>query len=299
MDWSRVKTIFILTFLLFDVFLAYQLIDKKNTSSQFEQYKKAPIQKTLADANISFKKALPPPETPTVMDFISGDTHVFTKDKINEKEKATNQKITPVPENTKEITKIKSEMKGDPFDIADSLKDANFSIFLETNVINGSEYRFSYVDQEDPKHLVFYQTYQDNQIFKQDRGKLDIYLNDDGDIVSYEQTYLNVKTLKEDQKIESAIQALSLLHTNRYLQANDKVTEIKLGYSTFNTDAGASEVLVFVPTWRVLVNGEKFFYVNAVEGTISQLETEKPNEEVSGKAIDNEKAIPKQLKRNE
>ena len=54
MDWNKTKTIFIIVFLILDVFLLSQLV-KKNTTSQYSFKKDASIEEQLKEAGIQYE----------------------------------------------------------------------------------------------------------------------------------------------------------------------------------------------------------------------------------------------------
>ena len=58
MDWSKIKTIFILTFLVLDIYLMYEFFKLKE-ASEFEPVAQASLEKQLKSAEITFESPLP------------------------------------------------------------------------------------------------------------------------------------------------------------------------------------------------------------------------------------------------
>jgi regulatory protein YycI of two-component signal transduction system YycFG len=97
-------------------------------------------------------------------------------------------------------------------------------------------------------------------------------LNDNREIVSYEQTYLeDIKPMNNKKAILPALKAVVTLYNNDYLPENSKITTVKLGYYNLLKSSSASYLLT--PTWRVKVNNKDMF-VKAFDGEIIELDTE-------------------------
>lgn len=263
MDWNRTKTILILTFLVFNIFLVSDLVKKHTKMSDLEQIKQVTLEEQLKNFNVTFEKKLP--GQTEKMPFISGKVHEFSEKEEKILEEGTSQDI--------ELTRNKliSTLKK-PFPINNPDQPSAFSIFLETYVFEGSKYQLSHRSKDNPDLIYFVETHEGRPIYNQNSGMLIVTLEDDK-VISYIQTYLALDDLTDERKIDPASDAIGVLLNQQYLEPNDRVEDVSLGYYTV-TSEDEREKFVFVPTWRVVLTNEKsskepdIFYVNAIEKNV-------------------------------
>ena len=79
MDWSRIKTIFILTFLVLDVYLVYQFMNTRN-AAQYEIPKEASLEEKLKNDDIQYSDL---PEVNEKERYISVRPKVFTTEEVD------------------------------------------------------------------------------------------------------------------------------------------------------------------------------------------------------------------------
>ncbi|WP_062351060.1 two-component system regulatory protein YycI [Bacillus kwashiorkori] len=253
MDWSRAKTIFIITFFILDIFLIYQLTNQKNDNT-FDLIKETSIEEQLKADEIKVPKL---PEKPTKETYIEADAKRFMKDDLF----FEGQEISIVNE-----TFVQSLLKK-PYKLKDEWEVKNVDSFVTENVFSGSQYRFSYFDQ-DNLSIIYYQTHKNNPFFQNSSGQLTLHLNENKEIISYTQTMLeNIKEIKE-QQILTAHEAMVTLYKKRLLKSGSEITRVDIGYYTL-VPISTSQLLV--PTWRFSIKGQEDLYVNAVEGHAFQL----------------------------
>ena len=72
------------------------------------------------------------------------------------------------------------------------------------------------------------------------------------------------ETLAEKGKLIEPIRAIESLYISNELHPGDHVTTVNIGFYTRVPFEG--DVQVFAPIWKVNVNDEKDFFVNAIEG---------------------------------
>lgn len=294
MDWNRTKTILILTFLVFNIFLASDLFNKQTELSDLEQYEQVTIEDQLKNLNVTYEKNLP--VQTEKMSFISGDVHEFTEQEEKTLEEGTSQDITL--DGRKLISTLKK-----PFPISDPDESSAFSIFLETYVYEGGKYQFYARDEKNPNIIYFAETFEDRPIYSQDSGMLIVTLEDDK-VVSYTQTYLNLKEIGKERKIDPASETIGLLVNQQDISLNDKVEDMSIGYYTTVTNEDDRDTFVFVPTWHVVVKNEnkdkpiQNYYVNAIEKTVfsDPKEVETNEQEDEKDSDDSEKPDPSKPK---
>ena len=78
MDWSRIKTIFILTFLVLDIYLVYQFMNTRD-AAQYEIPKEAPLEEKLKNDDITYGEL---PEIKKKEQYLSVRTKVFTTEEM-------------------------------------------------------------------------------------------------------------------------------------------------------------------------------------------------------------------------
>jgi regulatory protein YycI of two-component signal transduction system YycFG len=251
LDWSKTKTIFIITFLILDIFLAYQFIEKRN-SSQLDVILETTIEEQLEANGITYVE---PPKEITKAAYLSGKSKVFTDEEVK---KLPNQKVAISNQPVLKVSFINPIPLSNP-------KDQYFlNDFIKRNIISGENYSFWKFDKKE-KEILFFQKYNGKVIYKNASSMLVLHLNENNEIISYEQTLLNDLEEYEKQEIVPAIKAIETLYKKNHLNPGDHVTNIELGYYAL-VRFTASQVLT--PTWRIVVNGKEDYYVNAFEGQV-------------------------------
>lgn len=257
MDWNKTKSIFIASFLILNVFLTWQLVETKN-ANQLSVITEATIQEQLKQNNVTIDVELPEEENVGV--HIIGKSSVFTDRIISD---LFNQEVTVVDDH------FLFSILNRPYQL-DLNEDfmPNLNDFLGTFIYKGDEYRFGRFDQETNK-IYFYQTYNDKLAYTLDAEPLILQLNEQGQIVSYQQYYLEFEELDgREREMLSSLKALEILLTEQLIGINDTITSIELGYYSFFSPQGDTQV--FAPMWQIGVNDEQYL-VNAIEGTVQHL----------------------------
>ncbi|GIN59578.1 hypothetical protein J8TS2_38970 [Lederbergia ruris] len=255
MDWGRIKTIFIIAFLILDIFLLTQLQVKRE---QYEVTADTTLEERLKADGIEYGD-LP---NETVKDhYLSADTMTFTKEMFKG---LKDQHIQ-----LEDGTIIHSQLKKS-FPIEDFDKFLDLDKFVEENVLNGEQYAFWEYDKED-NSITYYQQVESKFIFMNQSAHIIFHLNEDGEVTSYDQTMLDpIKSISdEEEEVLLPIRAVEALY-HRGAISDSEIIDVKLGYYTL-VNMEATQVLT--PTWHVLVekDGERMdMLVNAYEGTVIQ-----------------------------
>ncbi len=264
MDWSRAKTIFILTFLLLNIFLGLQLNEKKDASN-INLLEEATLQERLSEMNITIKVELQDEQVTGT--YISGSLDFLLEEKIETQ--LDSQNVVAVDE---EVVIVSLEEK-----FAINLVDDNIeqlaTEFVSENIIHGSEYRFSYYDEE-LKQIYFYQTYEGKKVDNYESGRLPLLLQLDEDfkITSYEQNYLTIQPIhpqSKEQEMLTSIRAIEKLFNKQLIPPDSEIHKVELSYYSFFKPLG--EVQVFAPIWNIGVN-ENMYSVNAIDGAVQNIQ---------------------------
>jgi len=261
MDWSKIKTIFIIAFLLLDVYLIYEYMQLKE-SQKAEDNTQEPIAKTLSRLDIKYNKENLPMNNQKDQ-YLSAKSKTFSAEEKTalEKELLKGQEVT-----IRDSIILQSVLKK-PISVGDDFNPENLTDFLFNQVYKGSEYRFW---EKKGNTITYYQHFGGKTLFRNLKGALTFNINEENKIVSYTQTYLeNIKEMDEKEKIIQPLVVILSLFTKSYIDSDSYVSKVELGYYT-QLDTSAQ---LLAPTWRVIVD-DKDFYVNALDGEVIQPETE-------------------------
>ncbi|WP_342433729.1 two-component system regulatory protein YycI [Neobacillus sp. FSL H8-0543] len=260
MDWSKIKTIFILTFLILDVYLLYQFMEIRD-ANKYEFIMKASIEDKLKLDEIQIDVELP--KAPIKDQYLSAKPKMFanadTENLEGEKRQVKN------PSTTLQVILEK------PIQLNVKFEPSELTSFINDSVLFGEEYQFWKKDDE-KKVIIYFQKYKGMPLYENISGKLTFNYNSENQIVSYDQSYLEeIDELKEKEEILTPLQAIETLHQKGVLKPKSKITKIELGYSTL-IQLAASQVLA--PTWRFVVDNGESLFVNAFEGHIIQFNSD-------------------------
>ncbi|NGP45224.1 hypothetical protein G4V62_09765 [Bacillaceae bacterium SIJ1] len=259
MDWSRAKTLLILCFLILDVFLLTQLLEKRQVD-EYDYLNESTIEERLAAEEISYPEL--PQETITE-NYIHGTGRSFTAEELN----ALDNQNVLLDGNTVVSSLV------EPYPLNPDSFQESAEMFMNRYVLDGDHYRYWSYDEEAQSVLLF-QTFKEKTIYYNDNSLVILQLNEENQVVSYQQTMLeDIDQMDIDenkqQTILPAVEALKILFERNELYSGNEVTRVELGYYTLVPLANG--VQVFSPTWHVIVDDERNYFINAIEGQIQQM----------------------------
>nr|WP_269145945.1 MULTISPECIES: two-component system regulatory protein YycI [Bacillus] len=278
-EWNRTKTIFIIVFLILDIFLAFQYFDKRS-NNQFPILEKSTLQEDMKADHISYGNLS---KETSKGSSISAQKRVFKQSEIKS---LKGQKPKALMNTAKEnaLTEIEMEFET-PIALPKADRETKAREIVNEEIIDGNKYKLWKVDKSG-KQIVFFQTYNGNYIF-QDRqnddntemGEVVLYLNNKNEVVSYKQSMLqDIKEVKTESLI-SAVGAVEALYYPDYLKKYSKIKSAELGYFTQYPLASAQ---IFVPVWRIEVERKtddktihEEFIVDARDGALLQSQEKK------------------------
>ncbi|MDQ0215382.1 regulatory protein YycI of two-component signal transduction system YycFG [Oikeobacillus pervagus] len=261
MEWGKTKTIFIIVFLILDIFLLTVFI-KKHSASQFEIITETSIEDKLKVDNIDYNKTLQNEVGKAPL--ITAKTKTFTKKEI---ELLNRQKITLSNDQT-----ILSAKLDKPYKL-NKLKKDEIESFVKNFVLYGEHYQLWDYDK-DLKKITLYQHFKGHLLFINISGQLTLKLSDDDEIIGYEQTLLEGMEENGKEEVLPAIQAVKTLYKNGMLKPNSEISEVDLGYYTL---VQFTESQVLSPTWHFAVKYKgdvEHYFINAFDGSLNQKEKE-------------------------
>ncbi|MFG6497262.1 two-component system regulatory protein YycI [Fictibacillus sp. UD] len=278
MNWQRTKSIFILTFLVLNLFLGYQLY-QKNDINNISNLTEQPLEERLAINKINYLDKLPKYKEDQTS--ISAQRYKFT----DEEKKIQSKNISLNKDKSTEITlqyKLDKPMDLPKKDSKDLI--AELSKFLEENVTRGKEYSFYHWDKE-TNIVWFNQVYLEKPIFYNPKkfdnradaedydapnGMIKFKLDDKGNLTEFTQTYLLIMRQGAFQEIISPKKALGKLLDTAHLTKGDKIQDIDLGYYSL---VGVGELQVYAPTWFIKTEDGQYL-VNATDSSVQVLSGE-------------------------
>ena len=259
MDWSKIKTIFILTFLVLDIYLLYEFL-KIHDANKYEFISGTSFEEKLSAEEITFVEL---PKINSKDAYVSAKPKEFNKDELAIKLKGQSVSIT--------ADTIVDSVLSEPVRINKNVKPAELNAFVKSKVAFGEHYKFWEYNKED-QTITYFQQFQNKVFYKNKNGKLTLYLNEDNEIIAYKQTFLvEIESLSDNQEILPPLKAIEALYDNGMLAPKSKITKVEIGYFTL-VQLTASQVLT--PTWRFVVDEKENLFVNAFEGQIIQLADE-------------------------
>ncbi|KKE78292.1 hypothetical protein DTX80_11940 [Bacilli bacterium] len=259
MQWGHIKTLFILSFLILNIYLVFQFVHKQQDADLgiiFSQ--ETTIEDQLEADNISL------PELDTN---VKEETYILTSERVfdeKELEKIQNKdgQQTAVINGNSIISQL-----DDPIPIPKNATKQEISDLVKGQIFFPDE--FVYWDwYKDLNVLIFFQQIEGRTVYYNEHGPglLLVYLNDKNEITHYTETLLSKTDAQGSgsKPLIQQMQAIEALYNSNDLHPNDKVTKIELGYYSRLIEEGEQ---VFAPTWNVTVNGgERNYFINAIEG---------------------------------
>ncbi|MCG8396087.1 two-component system regulatory protein YycI [Bacillus atrophaeus] len=257
MEWNKTKSIFIIAFLVLDIFLGYQFFEKRS-SSEYDVIKNSSVQTDMNEDHITYGTLS---DNAKEGSRITANQKSFSKEEI-ESLKGQKPKMD-MPSDKHKVTKLKMEFTSPVALSKDSVED-DAKALVSSEIQDGEEYKLWKVDK-DKKQVIFFQTYQGKYVYQENDdasemiGQVILHLNDKNEVVSYEQSTLD--TFKEIQKesLISELDAVESLYYQNLLKAHSTVKTVKFGYIA---QYPLTSTQVLAPVWRITVEYEK-----TVDGT--------------------------------
>jgi len=258
-DWSKIKAIFIVTFLILDVYLLFQFI-KIRDDNKYEVITEATFEEKLKADQITYGEL---PKTQIKAQYLTAKPKTFTKNDI---EKLKDQKAVILEPGTTLQVKLEK-----PLQLTKKMDPDEISTFLQGSVLYGDQYEYWKKDEQN-RTITYFQEYNNFPLYQNINGMITFTYNANNQIVSYQQTYLEgTEKLTAKEEILPPLKAIETLYQKGELRPKSKITKIELGYSTLIQLTGSQ---VLAPTWRFVVNDQESLFVNAFEGQIIQFNSD-------------------------
>jgi regulatory protein YycI of two-component signal transduction system YycFG len=263
MNWSQTKSIFIIVFLLLNIFLGFQLWEKQFKNLELAEMYESSLEEMLSVRNIAMEADLSA-EQPEL-----GQLHVqhaLQSDFAEFIQEAGEQSFEYEEGVLRADVRNRYELNVP----AETTFEAELfhNEWMQNYVFKYDEYAF---DRFSNGRIVFLQHYQSLPIFT---GRLEFKVNDDQEINAFEQVHYHMISQGTEQQVLSSYSALRALLENQIIPANTTIVSVRLGYYGQIYEV---ESQVLTPSWRVRVeHGDNTleFYVNAFTGSIETSESD-------------------------
>lgn len=264
MHWGQIKTLLIISFLVLDIYLFVQFLEKKAESDiGILEHSTSSIEDQLVDDYITYE-ALPDEEYEET--FISVEQKEFTEDELVEQNKSTPQQSVII-QNSFIVSRLEK-----PIELNEMANSEQIMNVFNNLVYFSEEYHFWNWNKE-KNIIIFFQNKLNRPVYYNQNGLVLLFLNEENEIIFYIQTMLGeTESLAEKRKLMQPLEAIETLYVANELPSESHIDSVDIGFYTrvpFET-----EVQVFAPIWKVKVNGEKDYFVNAIEGFIFSADEE-------------------------
>lgn len=273
MEWSKTTTIFIIAFLILDIFLAVEYFKKKDESPD-NIVKMTRQQEMEADGIKNFKRL---PTTVEKGSYITAKRKSFSLEEI--RSLMNQEPLTQINESTEDnpVNELNMGLTV-PYQLTEADLESRANEFVSKQVLNGNDYKFWNIDKAN-RQINYYQTYRGRTIFEGEStganmGKITIYYNDKNEVTSYTQSMLtDIKELENPQPMISASDAVNVLYSQGRLVKNSEIVESELGYYT---QYPLPTFRNLAPAWRIEIKRTEAeekevyeeFMVHAIDGEI-------------------------------
>lgn len=282
MDFKKIARIFIVAFTLLNIYLIYSILERKDIQHTSTPDTTHNILASMEDMDI---------QLPTLNDTNFEDTKVYSIQTNNDpllKEKIENNDVYTgtLDEDGIYYTSFPSnpiELKGNP---KDGFDKEDYEIIkeyvLSDQVMFGAEFENIQYDAEGKRFLLFQHV--DEIPLMDGTSEISLFVNDDGQIYAYQQTYAGPVSRQGDPlELIDDKRAIELLFINNEIREG---FEIKKPILTYHRALYLEDISMYSPVWLIDVvhsSEQDTFRVDAVNGTIIRQSAVSKQESQKGK----------------
>ncbi|MGV2622895.1 UNVERIFIED_CONTAM: two-component system regulatory protein YycI [Halobacillus marinus] len=265
MQWGQIKLLFILSFLVLDIFLFTQFLDKQEETELSQiSTESENAEEELASNDITFADDVLAEEVPNVEGLQS---------RIND------ELLEEIDSQVEEIDKDEQSVE-----VEDNVVRGTFNEPIEVtkddiqskvneHIPFGSQYSFWGWNEEQGVAL-FFQKANDRTVYFNEGGYLLVDVSG-GDMNGYVAAMLSFGEPEAGEASQGGdvigpVNAVKKLYDAGEISSGDEITAMSIGYhSSFNLEPGEDYgPQMFAPTWKVTVNEEDNKFLYAYSGTI-------------------------------
>ncbi|PAE17595.1 hypothetical protein CHH91_03545 [Virgibacillus sp. 7505] len=253
MQWNKIKLMFILAFLVLNIYLIFQLFPQEET----EQLVLETESQDKVLSTVTGYSELSDEETEPNQQY-EAKKLLFTEDEL-EKIPSKDQMDLDISSRNQLFAKFKEPQELPievPIDEDKEQTAEKLSTFVDDYVLHGNDY--TYWGRQGNKLLFFQKTSEGQTYFSPDSMLL-VTINDEYDVTEYTQTYIEDFKKSEhngDLKQYSEKQAVKALQSQQYIEANDTIEVEKGFYPTIELSSKPN----YAPAYKITVNNTKHYF---------------------------------------
>lgn len=268
MDFRRVERIFILAFILLNIFLFISYLNRQDIQYISSESDSVDILQEMKDSEIALPNLNNDPSQVGAIYSMQANAHNLLEkemDKLSDDQTGT---VNDDGTLYKSLLSSPIKLEGNPQKGFTEKDLTKVKEFLETDqILFGEEYRYSHFDLLSSR-FVFYQEV--NGIPVADgTSEISLHVDTEGEIFSYEQTYAGPMTEQGSPlTLISNQRAIEILFLNNLLADQSKIHPPKL---TYRRNLHLEDLSMYSPVWLVQVETDSELLslrVDAVRGTL-------------------------------
>lgn len=286
MDFRKIARIFILAFGFLNVYLIVNIVGRHDIQDTTLQPTDDDIQSSIEASNITVPDLSSTKEVSENVYSLQVNAHHLLEDQLAASEDLSG---TLAEEDTYYVSFHSDPiaLKGNP---ADGFTEADLetihAFVLSDEVMYGEEYVFHRYDVSG-RRFVFYQMV-DGLPIADGTSEISLFVNEEGEIYSYEQTYAGPVSRQGDvlNLIDSS-RAIEILFLNNEIRQGSEVLVPEL---TYRRALHLEDLSMYSPIWVVTIDyssERQTFRVDAVNGTIIR-QASAPSDTQNGDSTDDE-----------
>lgn len=256
MEWRKTLVIFVVVFMLLDVYLLFLLYTKQQ-ENELDALSHTSFEDSLVERGITIDQANFKSFSKQAH-YLSAHYKTFA---VKDLKSLTKQKFRLVNNNRGISSEITEEVKAEAPDFT-MLKN-----YVATNIYQGGSYQLATYDKE-KNEIIFTQHYNTKRFVFGEETQL-VFHYEKGYVKSYQQTLLtDITPLEGSNDLISPLQGFESLFQNNQIADNTTVLDVQLGYYILGELESSN---VYMPVWyyTVEVNGQKSqLMVDAIEGQV-------------------------------
>ncbi|EXJ23263.1 hypothetical protein ADIAL_1280 [Alkalibacterium sp. AK22] len=270
MDFKKIESIFLMTFLLLNIYLLISFLNRSN----LQHASTAPDQVNLLREMEQIGIELPSlNEEVREVYYVQADRNDLLEENVDQLENQAGS----IAEDGTLYTSILSdpiEIDGNPEDGFTETDFSRLNNFIDSDaVLFGEEYTFLRFDRTDSR-FIFSQEVEGIPV-ADGTSEISLFYGSDGNIISYQQSFAGpMSTQGSPLEIITDRQAVEVLFQNNEISSNSIVSTPILSYQR---TLFLEDLSMYGPVWFIPVrdsNGETILRVDAFEGTVVSPPTE-------------------------
>lgn len=264
MDFKKIESIFLITFLLLNIYLLISFLNRSNLQHATTASDQVNLLREMEQIGIELPSLN---EEVREVYYVQADRNTMLEDNVDQLENQAGS----IAEDGTIYTSILSdpiEIDGNPEDGFTETDFSRLNSFIESEaVLFGEEYTFLRFDRTDNR-FIFAQEVEGIPV-ADGTSEISLFYGSDGNIISYQQSFAGpMSTQGNPLEIITDRRAVEVLFQNNEISSNSVVGSPILSYQR---TLFLEDLSMYGPVWFIPVrdsNGETILRVDAFEGTV-------------------------------